>query len=200
MTPDDRIPLPENPYAAPQPGLASEVVPSDDPANAQLRAFVGPRADVYLAKWHPLLSGTTGTGGFNWPAFLWSGLWIPYRKMYRITAVFYGIMLATTIGEVIVFVYAMGREVPPFLDTVIGLAAALVCGFSANLWYLAHARRVIAQVRALGLQDSNCLAEISHRGGTSFLAALGLFVCFVATMSGAVMFLEFLGPLLEKTP
>ena len=200
MTPDDRIPPPDNPYAAPQSGVPPELLQSEDPAIAELRAFVGPRAGVYLAKWYPLLTGTTGTGGFNWPAFLWSGLWIPYRKMYRITAIFYFIMLATTIGEEIVFLYVMGREVPPFLDSAIGLVAALVCGFSANLWYLAHARRGIAEVRALGFQDSNSLPEIARRGGTSLLAALGLFVCFLGTMVAAVTFLEFLRTFLETSP
>jgi hypothetical protein len=112
--------------------------------------------------------------------------------MYRVTAIFYGIMIATTIGEEVLFVLIAKREVPPFLDSAIGLAAAMLCGFGANRWYLAHGRRTIAEVRALGLQDSACLAEISRRGGTSMLAAIGLFVCFCAAMVGLVTFFEFL--------
>ena len=200
MVRDETTPHPENPYAAPQSGVPIDSVHSEDPAIAQLRAFVGPRADVYLAKWHHLLMGGSGSAGFNWPAFLWSGLWIPYRKMYRVAAILYGTMIATTIGEDVLFVLIGRGQIPPFLDSAIGLIAALVCGFGANRWYLAHARRVIAEVHSLGLQDSECLAEISRRGGTSIVAGFGLFVCFIAAVIGVVMFFELLHTYLEATP
>src|SRR5262245_25293633 len=93
----------ENPYASPQTapertGLST----SGDALEQELRAFVGPRADVYLRKWAPLLYGS-GQAGFNWPAFLLAGIWLPYRKMYAVSLIFYGAIVAESVLEEVVF-------------------------------------------------------------------------------------------------
>jgi hypothetical protein len=72
-------------------GLANpidgESMTSDDPSEAETRAAIGPKADLYLRKWQAIPGG-----GFNWAAFLLSGLWMSYRKMYRAAAILSGIV------------------------------------------------------------------------------------------------------------
>jgi hypothetical protein len=50
-------------------GLANpidgESMTSDDPSEAETRAAIGPKADLYLRKWQAIPGG-----GFNWAAFL----------------------------------------------------------------------------------------------------------------------------------
>lgn len=186
MADSDPTSQPENPYAAPQATLSADAAVTEDPATRQLRAFVGPRAHVYLRKW-------AGDSGFNWPAFFFSGLWIAYRKMYRVTAIFFGAVLVISIAEEVLFVHILGEpEAPPALDHAVNLVLALVCGFSGNRWYLSHARRVIAEVRALGLPDDASIDMISRRGGTNLLAAIGILLLFMAVVFAVFFVLEFL--------
>jgi hypothetical protein len=46
---------------------------------AEIRAFVGKKADYYLASWSSVLHHGGRRTKFNWAAFFFSGLWIPYR-------------------------------------------------------------------------------------------------------------------------
>ena len=139
----------------------------------EVRAFVGnPKADYYIGKW------SLPNKGFNWAACLLSGLWLPYRKMYVPTVIFFGIMLVDSVIEDIVFVEILRMpEPPPVLDKLVGLIAALVCGLFGNRWYLSHAHNVIAEVRSQGLPEEDHLRMLSKRGGTNLLASLGFLRC-----------------------
>ncbi len=50
-----------------------------------VRLLVGSRAEFYLAHWQSALNGVEESFGRNWAAFFFSGLWFPYRKMYKAT-------------------------------------------------------------------------------------------------------------------
>ena len=51
----------------------------------------------YLRNWAPLLQGGTGRAGFNWAAFFLSGLWLAYRKMYKVTLILFVIIIVETV-------------------------------------------------------------------------------------------------------
>lgn len=149
---------------------------------AEVRAFVGTGAEYYLRKWRPALEGAGNAGnatGFNWAGFLLSGAWLPFRKMYRITAIFLGVLLLETLLEEIVYTRVLGRpEAPGTLGNMIGLVGAMICGGFGNEWYLSHTQEVIAQVRGQGLPEDAYLQELAKRGGTSFAASLGFLAAF----------------------
>jgi hypothetical protein len=69
---------------------------SGEPTDEELTAFVGTKADYYLPRWR---ASQQRLGGFNFAAFFVSGFWLPYRKMYRTTLLFYGLVLAVCIVE-----------------------------------------------------------------------------------------------------
>lgn len=152
----------------------------NDETEEELRAFVGPKADYYLKKWRLDLDGSTGSGaGFNWAAFFFSGLWLPYRRMYRVTLIFFGVFLLETIFEEIVYVGFLGRpEAPGDLNRFLGLVGAIVCGGFGNTWYFSHAQKTIGSLRSQGLPEDTYLKALTKHGGTSIAASLGFMLLF----------------------
>ncbi|MEA2561693.1 MAG: hypothetical protein QOH06_3197 [Acidobacteriota bacterium] len=155
----------------------------------EVGAFVGRNVDYYLKKWRSVLEGPGNAGnagnatGFNWAALLLSGLWLPYRKMYRTAAIFYGVVLLETLLEEIVYVGFLGKpEAPGSLGRFFGLIAGMVCGGFANGWYLSHTQEAITELRSQGLPEEAYLQALAKRGGTSTAASLGFIIIFLFAM------------------
>jgi len=182
----------DNPYRPPQaplqdtPGIGDErTLPEHlERTEAELRAFVGKNAGYYLKKWASALANEGGSSGFSGAAFLFSGLWLPYRKMYKFTLILYGIVLAETVLEAIVpaALGGAGSGAEAF-GGLFGLAIWIVCGRYGNAWYLNHVKQRIAEVRARGLQDDDYFKELARAGGTNLPAAFGLFLLFIVVVS-----------------
>ena len=181
MSVNDQDPVSENPYAAPKADLSN----TDSAQNLtteqrDLRAFVGAKGDYYLAKWNLNADSSGAKSGFNWGALLLAGLWLGYRKMYRITVILYLIILVETIAEEVIIVGVLGEpEQAAGLGRLLGIVVAIVCGSQGNRWYLSHARKVISEVRALGLDDEAVSVMLKKRGGTNLFASLGLLLLFI---------------------
>jgi hypothetical protein len=162
----------------------------------EVAAFVGAKADYYLQKWRPVLDGTGNAGnatGFNWAAFLLSGLWLPYRKMYRATAIFFGVILLETLLEDIVYIGILGKpEAPGFWGRVVSLIAAMVCGGFGNAWYLSHTQEAVTKVRGQGLADDIYLQTLAKRGGTSIVASICFSIGFLLVTVVAITLLDLL--------
>jgi hypothetical protein len=156
----------------------------------ELRAFVGPRADRYLEQWQPLLAAGSGArgAGFNWSAFFFSGFWLLYRKMYKVAAIFFGVILLESLCEELVLVGVLGwTEAANALGRAGGLIVGIVCGKLGNRWYFNHTRAKIAEVREQGVEDYRYLPTLAERGGASVAAALGFFVAFLL-LAAALLF------------
>ncbi len=148
----------------------------------EVRAFIGKEADYYLKKWQPILEGRSQRAGFNWAAFLLTGLWLPYRKMFKWAFIFCGIIL---IENFLKFFYTFGLlftpEPPIALDILEGLmflATNIICGTFGNIWYLSHTRKAISEIRRQGWQDEAYLQSLSKSGGTSLSKSLGFFILY----------------------
>jgi hypothetical protein len=121
-----------------------------------------------------------GPGRFNIAAFFFSGLWLGYRKMYAVMFLLFGVLLAETVLEEVLFVGLLKwREAPAGLSLLVTLIVSIVVAVCGNGWYLSHARRVIADVRAQGLSEGPHLKALAERGGTNLGASLGLCALFV---------------------
>ena len=154
----------------------------------ELKAFVGPRSDRYLAKWR--LDEATGRS-WNWPGFLFTGLWLGYRKMYKAMAVLYAALFAEAVVEELLFVGALGRDQPPVVFTlVVPLIVACTCGGLGNVWYYRLAARHVAEVRALGSPQEARAALLERRGGTSLLGALASLVLLLVIFFLAVLVVD----------
>ncbi|MBS0262304.1 MAG: DUF2628 domain-containing protein, partial [Planctomycetes bacterium] len=153
--------------------VAEDEAAGDDLGRVELETFVGKRADYYLGRWARILKGT-GTGGFNWAAFFLAGFWLPYRKMYRNTAIFYGLVLSETALEEIVK-HVGGFGLTGDFQTIVTLIIGAICGAYGNRWYLSFAQQQIAKLKAEEHPRTEFLEKLSKRGGTSLVSGLGIF-------------------------
>lgn len=141
----------------------------------ELRTAIGPRADSYLKKWQ-----ATERGGFNWAAFFLSGLWLPYRKMYRLATIVLAAVIVESMAEDLIFLGWMRlQDTPPAVGRAVGAAVAGICGVYGNRWYLAHVRRLIDAEPVRSDDPAGRLASLARKGGTSVLAAIGFFAAFL---------------------
>jgi Protein of unknown function (DUF2628) len=178
-------PMEDNPYQAPEFTQEREIALTSL-SEAEIRAFVGRNAKYYLRKWSAPLGDFAQATGFNWAAFLLSGFWILYRRMYRVALIAFSIVavpaVVTGIPEAAGLADQGTIKALNAVGNLCGFAFAIVCGNFGNAWYLAHTKRQIAQVRELGLAEEAYLRALARRGGTSFFGALGLFALFLVAI------------------
>jgi len=183
----------DNPYRAPEFADPLTIGAPPSASEKEIRAFVGRNASYYLRKWPGGIDDSGRARGFNWAAFLLSGLWLPFRKMYRITVIVFGIFAVETILEEIAVAAGVASEQGlSAVGSLLGLVFSIICGMFGNAWYLAHAKREIARIRELGLDDDAYYEALARRGGTSLLASLGLFCLFLGLMFTLGLAFEFL--------
>lgn len=169
----------------------NDLMNNNDLTEKEICTFFGPNADYYLKRWRLTVDGSGGVTGLNWAALLLAGLWLPYRKMYRIASIFLGVILLEIVLEEVVYVGILGRpEAPAVFGLIAGLVASFICGGLANEWYLSHARKTIAKVRSQGLPEEAYFGALAKQGGTSLAAALGCFAIFLLASIAALLLLE----------
>ena len=106
--------------------------------------------------------------------------------MYRVTLIFFAIIIGMTVVEEIVFAtWPVSESAATVYDRVSGLAISIGCGIFGNGWYRAHTRREIAQIRSLRLKDEDCYQALARRGGTNFLAGVGFVLLFAVLVVGS---------------
>ncbi len=98
-------------------------IPSDVFSDA-LRLLVGPKDQYYLTRWSRRDKFT-----FNWPAFLFSFLWMGYRKMYGLVAAILVVCLLIDVGGVM-FHYDADLVV-----NVLVIVLAIFLGFNGTAVY-----------------------------------------------------------------
>ena len=176
-----------NPYRAPSAPLrwvdtesAEAPLPSSDVdgpvREAELRFCIGPRADLYIRKWRASHKrpGSYGILGFHWAAFLVLGLWLPYRKMFRATALCYLVVAGAGVLD-----YELPHQFPErFREGMVFWPTTLVLPFVGGLWgYAWYLHSTFLRIRAIrshsrGLADDTYAARLARHGGTSMLAPL----------------------------
>ncbi len=160
--------------------------PADDVdaplTEAEIRAFVGRRADYYVDRWT-----RPGGKGPNWAAFFFFGFWMPYRKMYNGTFILYAVGIAhALVDEAFLFSNQ--------LSGITSIVAAIICCSWANVWYFNHATSKIRSVRAQGLPEDEHLRAVASAGGTNVFAAIVLLVgAVVVAIVSTVLFDSLLG-------
>jgi hypothetical protein len=145
----------------------------------EIELFVGSEAGYYLKAWRPRFEGTVAFG-FNPSAFLVSGVWLLYRKMYTIALTFVGVLFAATIVEVLSFVGGLGQKTVPFpVPYVIPAVGWFVCAICGNGWYFNHTMGAINKIRERGLRGAEYEKALAKKGGTSLGMALAITVALV---------------------
>jgi len=146
------------PQAYPQPAAAYAPAPAyvpPAPAHAQfrpqatapggeheemLRAYVGPNADHYIARWQAM-AATGSPRSWNWAAFLLSMFWLAYRKMWQTLGLFVG-------GFVLLQLMAIMAPQLGMLANGASLGLAAWCGWMGNGLYRKHVEQAVAAAQS----------------------------------------------------
>jgi hypothetical protein len=140
----------------------------------EVQAFVGPGAGYYLACWQPPLTQGGLPTGFNLAACLFTGLWLPYRKLYAATAMFFAILIGLALVERYFFLHVLGlADLPSWAAVATAVVVGVFYGKRANHLYWNKTRDVIWQVRRRALPAEEHYSELARRGGTSTTALVG---------------------------
>ncbi|CAH0164214.1 DUF2628 domain-containing protein [Stenotrophomonas lactitubi] len=158
-----------DPYRAPVAAATPDVIPLGAGLTGQLglyAAIVGGNFPIYRKRWR-LDQGTANAAGtWHWPGFLFGVIWMMYRKMYRMAAIWVGVLVASSAIEAFI-------EVPDALSLVINLGLSVTVGVFANSWYLQHCQREIARVQSLDTgNDAAVRSALAARGDTSVIGAV----------------------------
>lgn len=177
---------PADPYRAPATAATATATATATPAAglegemALYAAVVGGNFPTYRQRWRLDQGIATGSGTWHWPAFLLGLVWMMYRRMYRLAAMWAGLLLLISVIETLL-------DVPDGLSLIITVALSITTGAFGNTWYLAHCQRLIARARAESPGDEARLhRELSARGGTSVVATMiALVIAAVLSTVGA---------------
>ena len=172
-------PPPQNAYAEgwastpptatipPAPAYApAAAAPMGGEAEQAQRAYIGPSADYFLAKWR-YADATNKPNSWNWAAFFLTVFWLAYRKMWGPMAIGTGALFGLRI---------VGGLAPPLalLTTLLTLGVAGWIGWSGNALYRKAVDSAVAEARKAVTPAQSPVALLQLRGGVSLPAALGL--------------------------
>lgn len=162
-----------DPYRAPAAAPDTAAAAGLEGEMALYASVVGGNFPIYRQRWRLDQGIATASGTWHWPAFLLGPIWMMYRRMYRLAAMWVGLLLLISVVETLL-------DVPEGVSLVITIALSVTTGTFGNTWYLAHCQRLIAQARAVsGGDDARLRSELTARGGTSVVATLAAIVISV---------------------
>jgi hypothetical protein len=120
-------------------------------------AFVQKNADYYLTKWK-LMAGLNKKISWNWPAFLFGGFWLLYRKMYLY---FFILLLVGSLSAI------------PVIGMFISLAIFIGLGLFGNYLYGKFTYEKLTKLKITANGDKETLRQLAfQKGGTSVTAVI----------------------------
>ena len=157
--------------ADPLDASAAATRPATD--DADLRAYLGPAFYRYEDLWRRCAGAPGLRSSFSWPAAIFGGVWLLYRKLYVL-----GALLVVAQATLLLL---------PFLWARIGeLAIAAVLNRYGKSIVLMAAWRKVRAIRRNSATPGAAEREIEAAGGVSFLApALGVML-LAGTLYGAM--------------
>lgn len=127
-----------------------ELEPPVGLSRVEIRAFVGKNTDYYMRVWSTAIGAHARVRGFNRAALFLALFWLPYRKMYRVTWMYYGmIALETVIQVTLPPTGLVKRQTLWLMLRLISALMTVARGAFGNAWYLRHAQREIVRIREL---------------------------------------------------
>ena len=151
---------------------AKKAMPTDDSAQVPdsgvmglYKAIIGEKnTNYYLTKFEQFDHQGPGLkASWNWPAFVFGGMWALYRKMYGWFFALWGVAFVETfLAKAGAFGYMY----------MIYLTAHVAIGIYANSIYHGHVRKKIAAAQSTIHDEPKLLAYLRDRGGVSTIVLL----------------------------
>lgn len=139
-----------------------------------IEIFVGKNHSYFTQQWESA-SKKKNQLSWNWAAFLVGFGWMAYRKMYRYSWIFIGVVVAELIAELVI-------GVPSSITSSINLGIAIGFGLKGNVWYQQHVNARIDQILATHTAGE-ARTELARAGGTNIGAAIGFVVALFVLLA-----------------
>jgi hypothetical protein len=129
---------------------------SSEITDKDLELFVGyKKSAYYLTKWYNMKMAASSVS-WNWPAFLFSSIWMLYRKMYA-----YGFALLA--GNLLLNVIL--KDTP--FDSIFGIAISIASGVLGNKIYNIHVTKKITKIKSVSSDSEMASRRIAYSGGVN---------------------------------
>lgn len=138
--------------------------------------YIGSNAGYYTDKWADMRARGKQMS-WNWPAFLITLIWFPYRKMYLYTAIMVGAIFVETIAEELI-------DLPDNVSRIVSIAIGITIAMMGNTLYRMHVEKHVRRILALNLPEEETIAALTRQGGTSIIGAIAVPVLFVLAICG----------------
>jgi hypothetical protein len=126
---------PSDPYRAPAASPVAATAPQLEGDIALYAAVVGGNFPIYRQRWRLDQGIADGNGTWHWPAFLIGVIWMVYRRMYRLAAIWAGVLVFFSIAEALLGVPKACRRSSPSSST-----SPPQCMPTAGTWRIASVR------------------------------------------------------------
>ncbi len=180
-------------------GMNSEEDIADNVKVGEMAKFIGKSTPYYLMVFHRIKQ--FGSGRFSFSAFLFSGAFFVYRKMYVLGIILSLLMIGVTVGSTALMMSNPWMLTTEYADMLanfnngefgageLGVLAAsagfnvlrfgimLFSGFSANRFYYRHCVKRIHQIKAAH-RDGDLNKTLETQGGVNLPMAISLFASF----------------------
>jgi hypothetical protein len=130
----------------------------------ELSLFAGKNAEYYLQHWDTMIR-TGSLASWNWAAFLFSPLWLFYRKMYLSGIIYLGATVLLKSYIIPIFIISFG------------------IGAAGNFIYMQHARGKILAIKSIFHVPDNQKKIIAKAGGISWGSVMALLVIFAVVIT-----------------
>ena len=129
--------------------------------NKYIREFIDDNQDYYLPRFAKF-EATNQKVSWNWPAFLFSAMWVIYRKQYLLFIIIFMVNIPCTF-------------LPEPFYTISTLLVMGFCGVFGNYLYYRHTMRVLSKLSSLS--EDRRQRKLRWLGGTS---TVGIFIFTIA--------------------
>lgn len=199
--------MPLNPFTTPFGGVAPDDDIDDIPAK-EIAIFVGNNSHYFLPKFKQLSNTKGKAKSVNWSAFLFTGGYYLYRKMYGIGIVLLILQLLLAIPNTIMLASSlyspMVLDLPfdmgmiatvNFITSLISWALRLACAFLTNSIYKKHVFKKIKKIKATteGQGEEQYLATLRKKGSVAIKLILGLIIAYFTLSILSFFLLTLLG-------
>ncbi len=135
-----------------------------------IKLFLGFNGKYYQRKWSTVqLTGRANT--WNWSAFLFSVLWLSFRKMYGLSLIFsFCIILSSFIA--ITFRFSLEGFV------LIILIWPVMLGYFGNRMYYYYMENRFLEIYGSGLNEKDMRVLIKSEGGINFPSVVFVIIIF----------------------
>jgi hypothetical protein len=146
---------------------------SSEITDKDLELFVGyKKSAYYLTKWYNMKMAASSVS-WNWPAFLFSSIWMLYRKMYA-----YGFALLA--GNI--FLNVILKDTP--FDSIFGIAISIASGVLGNKIYNIHVTKKITEIKSVSSDSEMASRRIAYSGGVNIAIPIifGILAAFLVLL------------------